>query len=327
MKSHDPASERHAPESGTVDGVLRPDFLSQVLSLIRLRAEMVFAAELAAPWSLTFAPGSAWFHVVSEGGMRIEASDGRVIEAGAGDLLVLPQGRGHVRGTPGGRSIDVADAMAQRRDHEGRVRIDGDGPTTRMITGAFRFEGDNLRDMLAVLPSIMHVPRNLRGEDDSWIDTSTAFVLAEAKAGRPGASILISRMVDVFVLRLMRIWVQTAKPEDKGWLGALADPRISRALKTIHDAPFERRTVADLADIAGMSRSSFAERFARLIGAAPLHYQTRWRLLLAHEMLNRTDARVSDVARQVGYDSDAAFSRAYKAQFGVPPVLSKRATG
>jgi AraC-like DNA-binding protein len=124
---------------------------------------------------------------------------------------------------------------------------------------------------------------------------------------------------------MMRIWVQTAKPEDKGWLGALADPRISRALKTIHDEPFRRRTVAELADIAGMSRSAFAERFTTLIGAAPLHYQTRWRLLLANEMLKRGDARVSEVGRRIGYDSDAAFSRAFKAQFGVAPVLVRKA--
>jgi AraC-like DNA-binding protein len=234
--------------------------------------------------------------VVSGGAMRVEASDGRVVEAAAGDLVVLPQGRGHTM----------------------------EGAGARMITGAFRFEGDNLPEMLAVLPSIIHVPRELRDDDDGWIDTGAAFCLHEAKAALPGASILISRMVDVLVIRMMRIWVGTAKPEDKGWLGALADPRISRALKTIHDDPFRRRTVEELAGIAGMSRSSFAERFATLIGAAPLHYQTRWRLLLAHEMLQRGDQRVSDVARRVGYDSDAAFSRAFKAQFGVAPVMARK---
>lgn len=289
MPSHDRAPGRLALESGSGSGELKADFLSQVLTLIRLRAERVFAAELAGP--VQFEPGSAYFHVVSDGELRVEANDGRVVEAAAGDLLVLPQGRGH--------------AM--------------EGTGARMITGAFRFEGDNLPDMLAVLPSTIHVPRALRG-DDGWIDAGAQFVLDEAKAALPGASILVSRMVDVLVIRMMRIWVGTAKPEDKGWLGALADPRISRALKTIHDEPFRRRTVEELAGIAGMSRSSFAERFATLIGAAPLHYQTRWRLLLANEMLKRGDVRVSEVARRVGYDSDAAFSRAFKAQFGIPPV-------
>jgi AraC-like DNA-binding protein len=301
MANHDPASGLHALESSSGAGTLQADFLSQVLTLIRLRAERVFASELLAPWEASCAAGSAYFHVLSEGGMRVVAGDGRAVEAHTGDLLVLPQGRGH--------------AMAANGT-----------ATTRMITGAFRFEGDNLPEMLAVLPSIIHIPKALRG-DDGWIDAGARFLLEEAAGGLPGASILISRMVDVLVIRMMRIWVGTAQPEDKGWLGALADPRISRALKAIHDEPFRQRTVAELAGIAGMSRSSFADRFASLIGAAPLHYQTRWRLLLAQEMLKRGDARVSDIGRRIGYDSDAAFSRAFKAQFGISPSSAKTAGG
>lgn len=300
MPSHDRASALHALESGGAADELRADFLSQVLALVRLKAERIFSSEHAAPWAVSFAAGSAYFHVLSDGGMRVEASDGRVVTASAGDLLVLPQGRGHTMAAPSSR------------------------PATRMVSGAFRFEGDNLPEMLAVLPSIIHIPRELRG-DDGWIDAGARFVLHEATTLLPGASIMISRMLDVLVIRMMRIWVGTAKPEDKGWLGALADPRISRALKEIHDEPFRQRTVAELADIAGMSRSSFADRFATLIGAAPLHYQTRWRLLLANEMLKRGGARVSDIARRIGYDSDAAFSRAFKAQFGMAPSLVKTA--
>jgi len=299
MPSHDHASGLHALESGSA-GELRTDFLSQVLTLIRLRAERIVSSELTAPWVASFGAGSAYFHVLSGGGMRVEASDGRVVEAAAGDLLVLPQGRGHTLATPSGK------------------------PVTRMISGAFRFEGDNLPEMLAVLPSIIHIPRGLR-RDDGWIDAGAQFILDESTASPPGASILVSRMLDVLVIRMMRIWVTSAKPEDKGWLGALADPRISRALKALHDEPFRQRTVAELAGIAGMSRSSFADRFTTLIGAAPLHYQTRWRLLLASEMLKRGGNRVSDIARRVGYDSDAAFSRAFKAQFGFAPSLVKTA--
>lgn len=323
MASHDAGDELHASESGQAGAELKADFLSQVLTLIRLRAELIFSAELAAPWALTFEPGSAWFHVVSDGAMQVEASDGRVVEAAAGDLLVLPQGRGHTMGTPGGKPVALSELRSTQLRDSATVRIEGNGPATRMITGAFRFEGDNQPEMLAVLPSIIHLPRAQRGDDDSWIDTGASFLLTEVKAGEPGASILISRMIDVLVIRAMRIWVRTAPPENKGWIGALADPRISRALKALHDEPFRRRTVAELADIAGMSRSSFAERFTMLIGAAPLHYQTRWRLLLANEMLRRGDVRVSDVGRRVGYESDAAFSRAFKAQFGVPPIEAK----
>ncbi len=274
MTSHDRVSQPHALASETGFPALasRTDFLSQILTLIRLRGEVVFSAKLHAPWALRFEPGSGYFHVVSEGELLLAAQDGKVVHALAGDLLVMPQGTGHAIGTPGASPAEARDVLAaQLRDDSLAIHIGDSGPCTRMITGAFRFEGDNIPSMLAVLPSVIHIPGSL-------------------------------------------------ETEDKGWLAALADARISRALKVFHDEPFLRRTVAELAGMAGMSRSNFAERFSTLVGAGPLHYQTRWRLLLASDMLRRSDILVSEVARRVGYGSDAAFSRAFKAQFGMPPT-------
>lgn len=327
MNNHDRASELHAPESESGFPMLasRSDLLSQVLTLIRLRGELIFLADLTSPWALQFDAGSAYFHVVSEGEMDVEASDGRRARAVAGDLLVLPQGRGHVIGINGAQPVPLRDVLAEQgRDDSLAVRLGGNGPLCRLVTGAFRFEGDNMPSMLAVLPSVIHIPKSLRADEDGWLEGIAGFLLAEARASHPGAALMISRLIDILVIRAMRIWVRTSPPENRGWLGALADARISRALKAIHDEPFRQRTVAELAGIAGMSRSSFADRFATLIGAAPLHYQTRWRLLLANEMLKRADTRVSEVARRIGYDSDAAFSRAFKAQFGHPPALARR---
>jgi AraC-like DNA-binding protein len=305
----------------------RADFLSQILTLIRLRGELIFSAELHAPWALRFEPGSGYFHIVSEGVLQLAASDGKVVHAAAGDLLVLPQVTGYVIGTPGAPPLDARPVLvAQLRDDNLAIRIDGEGPATRLVTGSFRFEGDNMPSMLAVLPSVIHIPGSSDGEDAGWLKVLAQSLLSEAKVPRPGAAIMISRLIDVLVIRAMRVWVHTAPPEEKGWLAALADARISRALKAIHDEPFRRRTVAELAAMAGMSRSNFAERFSTLVGAGPLHYQTRWRLLLASDMLKRSDTRVSDVARRIGYDSEAAFSRAFKAQFGIPPVMA-RASG
>ncbi len=304
----------------------RSDLLSQVLTLIRLRGELIFSADLTEPWGVGFEPGPAYLHIVSEGEMQVTASDGKVVHAVPGDLLVLPQGRGHAIGTPGAPLLPFADVLAgQIREDSLSVTLGGGGAVTRMITGAFRFEGDNMPTMLAVLPSIIHIPHALRADEENWLEGIAQFLLAEARAPHPGAALMISRLIDILVIRAFRLWVRTAPPEDRGWLGALADPRISRALKAIHDEPFRQRTVAELAAVAGMSRSSFAERFAFLIGAAPLHYQTRWRLLLANEMLKRPSVRVSDVARRIGYESDAAFSRAFKAQFGYAPVLARDA--
>jgi AraC-like DNA-binding protein len=328
--SHDRASgplalesEQHFPMMAA-----RTDFLSQVLTLIRLRGELVFSADLAAPWAISVPPRHAWFHAVTAGACRVEASDGKAVDLAAGDIVVLPQGSGHLIGTRGGQPMRGEELLEQLREGSLHVRPEGKGLATQLISGAFRFEGDNLPDMLAVLPSLIHIPHAATSDGDAaWLGGLAATLLTEATTHDPGAAIMISRLVDVLVIRAMRIWVRTAPPEDKGWLGALADPRISRALKAIHDEPFRRWTVAGLAAIAGMSRSSFADRFTTLIGAAPLHYQTRWRLLLANEMLKRLDTRVSDVARRVGYDSDAAFSRAFKAQFGFAPAMAKSAGG
>lgn len=323
MPSHDPRSGLHDLESGQLEELsLRVDFLSQVLTLIRLRGELVFSAELSAPWALRFDPGAAWFHVIEAGELKLTASDGRTLTAGAGDLVILPQGFGHTIGNGGATPAAIRDVLDAQIDNRLAIGFGGGGAPTRLICGAYRFEGDNLPDMLAVLPSAIHIPA---AHTASWLDGLAETMLAEARAKSPGAAIMISRLIDVLMIRAMRIWVATAEPEDKGWIGALADPRISRALKTIHEDPFGRYTVADLAAIAGMSRSSFADRFTTLIGAAPLHYQTRWKLLLANEMLKRSDARVGDVARHVGYDSDAAFSRAFKAQFGTAPAMVRKA--
>lgn len=329
MIDHDRASRPYAlaSESSFPMMASRADFLSQILTLIRLRGELIFSAELHAPWALGFGPGSGYFHVVSEGELRLTASDGKVVHAVAGDLLVMPQGTGHAIGTPGAEPMDARAVLeAQLRNDNLAIRIEGEGPAARLVTGAFRFEGDNMPSMLAVLPSVIHIPASIDTEDKGWLEVLAQSLLSEARAPHPGAAIMISRLIDVLVIRAMRIWVRTAPPEEKGWLAALADARISRALKAIHDEPFRLHGVAELAGIAGMSRSNFAERFSTPVGAGPLHYQTRWRLLLASDMLRRSDIKVGEVARRVGYDSESAFSRAFKAQFGIPPVMAKTAS-
>lgn len=324
MPDHDRSSGRLALESGDPASPtgLSDDFLSQILGLIRLAGERVFSAELAAPWALSFGAGAACFHLVEAGEASVTASDGRQVRVRSGDFILLPQESAHVIGMGDAVPVPLATALDRHLDPEGPVlRLPGEGPAARLITATFRFEGDNLASMLAVLPAFIHIPAGTAGGD--WLAGAVRTLLAEAADARPGAAILASRMMDMLVIHAMRLWVRAARPEDRGWLGALADPRISRVLKAIHDEPFRIRTVAELAALARMSRSNFAERFALLIGAPPLHYQTRWRLLLAHGMLQRSDARVGEIGRQIGYESEAAFSRAYKAQFGHPPAQTR----
>jgi AraC-like DNA-binding protein len=128
---------------------------------------------------------------------------------------------------------------------------------------------------------------------------------------------MISRLIDLIVIRALRSWVQLG--QSSGWLGGLADARIARALKAIHEEPMQRWSLDALAASAGMSRSSFSERFTALVGRSPLRYQNEWRLRLAREMLARRDARVGEIGLRIGYESEAAFSRAYKDFFGHSP--------
>ena len=140
----------------------RVDLLSQVLTLIRLRGELIVSAELTAPWALRFDAGSAWFHLISEGEMQVTASDGRVVNAAPGDLLVLSQGRGHVIGTVGATPIPARDVLAEALDHGLALHLGGGGAPARMVTGAFRFEGstESIEGMLS--PSKRKAPVTMR---------------------------------------------------------------------------------------------------------------------------------------------------------------------
>lgn len=326
MPDHDRSSGRLALESGDPASAtgLSDDFLSQILGLIRLGAVRVFAAELEAPWALSFAAGAACLHLVETGEALVTAADGRKALVRAGDLMLLPQESAHVMSAGDAAQTPLAVALA-RHQTGGRLHLPGEGETTRLVIATFRFQGDNLSSMLAVLPPFIHIPAGSAGSD--WLADLARVLLAETREARAGVAVLAERLIDALVIQAMRLWVRSATPEDRSWLGALADPRIARVLKAIHDAPFHIRSVGELAHLAGMSRSSFAERFALLIGAPPLHYQTRWRLLLAYHMLQRSDARVSEIGRQIGYESEAAFSRAYKAQFGHPPAMTRGSLG
>jgi len=325
MINHDHLPETLAPSSGFL-GMLasRTDLLSQMLTLIRLEGELVFSAELTRPWALRFDAGSAYFHVVTEGDLTVQAAGEPAIHTVTGDLLMLPRGTGHVLSDGDGGVPESANRLMGEQFTAERLsfRHGGSGAATKLIVGAFHFESESVPWVVSSLPAVIHIPK-ADGKTAGWLEGLAYFMLMEAHEVHPGSSLMISRLIDVLVIRILRTWTQTEKAGDTGWLGALTDARISRALKAVHDEPFRRWSVAGLAHIAGMSRSSFAERFTSLVKEPPLSYQSRWRLTLAHTLLRRGDLRVSEVARQVGYDSEAAFSRAFKAQFGMTPTHAR----
>jgi AraC-like DNA-binding protein len=189
-------------------------------------------------------------------------------------------------------------------------------PTTYLVGGVFDLDAPALELALSVLPAVLRLSY-AGASRPPWLDGLTHFLLAEAENPLPGSSLMISRMIDLVVIRVLRSWA-AAQPAASGWLGGMAHPRIDRAMYAIHQDPARGWSVGDLAAKAAMSRSMFAERFTQIVGEAPLRYLTRWRMTLAADLL-RSGRSVGEASRLCGYGSEAGFSRAFKVHYGEPP--------
>lgn len=323
MPSHIDKAGFHAPESGSGNAygmtAARSDVLSEVLTLIRLRGELVYTAQLGAPWGIRFAAGPSHFHFVEEGAAWVVPLEGEPLRVNTGDLVLLPHGRGHsivdALDTPA-QAIDVLAPQHFNRD-DLTMQVGGSGAPSRLVGGFFGFEGSTLPAITAALPTVVHIPRSDTGAPP-WLAAISHFLVDEAKVPNPGSSLMISRLIDLLVIRALRSWA-AAQARRTGWLAGLGEERISRALSAMHADPFRRWTVNELAEIALMSRSIFAQRFTATVGEPPLHYLARWRLTIAADMLRSGGLKVTEAAQRVGYTSDAAFSRAFKAHFGYAP--------
>jgi AraC-like DNA-binding protein len=270
-------------------GSANNDLLSHVLSQIRLTGEGIIRTTIAIGAELQLLSNAGHVCLVADGAVLVTSDDGLAVVAAAGDLILLPHGAGD-------------------------VHLIGYEATATVIVCRFRFDPDSLRGMIVALPPYIHIGG---AEGASWMDGFLHFMMIEVSDVQPGAALMISRLIDLAVIRTLRTWIH--RGQTSGWLGGLSDERVARALKVIHDEPVRRWSLEALAGIAGMSRSSFCERFATLVGRSPLRYQNEWRLALARDMLSRREARVGEIGLSIGYESEAAFSRAYKAQFGHAP--------
>lgn len=297
----------------------RSDVLSELLALVRLRGELVYTAHLRAPWGVRFTSGPAHFHFVEEGGAWIVPLAGDAVRVEAGDLVLLPHGRGHTILDALDTSAETIEALAMQGfdRNDLTLRAGGPGAASRLVNGYFGFEGSSLPAITSVLPTVIHIRHDDAGAPP-WLAAISRFLVEEARVPDPGSSLMISRLIDLLVIRALRSWAsaQTHRP---GWLAGLGDERMSRVLSAMHGDPFRRWTVTDLAAIAFMSRSIFAQRFTATVGEPPLHYLARWRLTIAADLLRSGGLKVTEVAHRVGYASDAAFSRAFKAHFGHAP--------
>ncbi|NGZ83730.1 AraC family transcriptional regulator [Duganella aceris] len=302
----------------------RTDVLSQVLTLIRLRGELVYSANLRGPWGIAFAKGAAHFHFIEHGEAWVRTPGAEPIHVKQGDMLLLPHGTGHlICDDPATPQVGI-DVIIDRHFDRARSVLDygGDGAATRVVGGLFNFEGGSLAAVMAALPIVVHI-RSEAGKTPDWLDAIAHFLVKESHEVEPGSSLMISRLIDLLVIRTLRTWAAN-QATPSSWLGGLGEERIGRVLSAIHADPYRAWSVHELAGIAAMSRSIFAERFTARVGEAPLHYVKRWKLTLAADMLATGGLKVTQAAQRTGYTSDAAFSRAFKAHFGYAPSEARQ---
>jgi AraC-like DNA-binding protein len=270
-------------------------------------------------------PGYVWFHVVTDGRVWLEAGDAEPTLLQPGDLGLVPHGEGHVlRSEPGVPVPDVLDLEREEiSDRYEILRHGGGGAPTMLICGAVRFDHPAARNLVEILPPLLHVEASSSPQLD-WMQSTLRLMAVEARELRPGGEAVITRLGDILVVQAIRSWLETDAAARTGWLGALQDRQIGRALALIHREPSRAWTVASLADELAMSRSAFAARFTELVDEPVMQYVTRWRMQVAVNSLKEEGATVAELANRLGYRSEAAFARAFKRVVGVPPGAVKR---
>lgn len=311
--------------SGVADG-LALDPLSEVLQDLRPAGVSYGHCRLTRPWGVDFpAEQPARFHFVVAGEGWLRTADEGPVLLHAGDVAFLPRGAVHaLADTALGRTRPLADLPRQEiGDRIYHLTAGGAGSPTLMVCCSVSFEEPALHPLLELMPPLILV----RGAttDDAALPVLLEAMAEEVVTRRVGAATVLARLADVVITRLIRAWVEARCEDTTGWLAAIRDPKIGRALAAMHRRPGHRWSVANLAGVALTSRSMFSERFTSVVGVPPAQYLARWRMHLASVWLRKDRLTVAEVAERLGYESEPSFSRAFKRAVGVPPSALRRA--
>ena len=241
------------------------------------------------------------------------------------DLTLVPHGQEHsLRSEPGAEAINLFDLPLERvSEYYERIKHGGGGAVTRLFGCVVRFDHPAAQQLVRLLPRLIRIEASSAPESE-WIQTTWRLMAAEAHDLRPGGETVITRLADILVIQAIRSWIAEDAAAKTGWLGALQDPQIGRAIALIHREPGQARTVRSLAAEVAMSRSAFAARFTELVGEPAMRYVARWRMHVALAWLKDDDAPLADLANRLGYQSEAAFSRAFKRFMGISPGAARR---
>lgn len=307
------------------------DFLSYVLSFLRVNSSSLFIFDLTEPWgietadlavpiSLTVTHGHSWLVVSGQDPILVES----------GDTILLPRGTYGINhsllSSPEVCAEDVGPLMRKMNiqnlspgmvmDRPVFLSTGGGGALTRIVSATFGFDVYRLGPLMAALPESMVVRSNEK--EKTFIDTILDN-LVNTDPDLPGFAAMAAQTAQLLLIHVVRAFALSGKTDDIGWLAGLGDPRIARALTAIHEAPGQNWNVAQLAKIAGLSRSGFAEKFHERLGQTPMHYLRSWRMHLAQEALVTSDVTVTTLTQNLGYQSEAAFREAFRQATGQTP--------
>lgn len=305
----------------------RVDPLGEALHFLRLNGVFYSRCEFTAPWGLALPamPGCLMFHIVTAGRcwLEVEGNDNRLLQPG--DLALVPHGEGHrLASEPGGAAVELFDLPHEYLSESYEIlRHGGGGAFTSLVCGVVRLDHPAAHHLIKLLPRVLAVDV-ATSPQMSWIESTLRLIAAEAKELRPGGETVITRLADILVIQAIRLWLEQDPAARTGWLGALRDQQIGRAITLIQRDPEHDWSVARLATAVAMSRSAFAERFTALVGESPMRYVARWRMHVAITWLREDNAPLGVIAGRLGYQSEAAFSRAFKRVIGDSPGAARR---
>jgi AraC-like DNA-binding protein len=303
------------------------DPLGEALHFLRMSGAFYCHSELTSPWGLTLPalPGYLWFHVVTTGGMSLDMGERDAISLQPGEMALVTHGEGHwLRSEPDAPAPGILDLEREEvSEHYEILRHGGGGAMTRLVCGAVRFDHPAARSLVANLPDVIRIESAL-GPEMEGLQGTLGLIAAETRRIRPGGEAVITRLSDILVIQAIRAWIESDGSAQTGWIAALRDPQIGRALSLIHGEPEREWSVASLADELAMSRSAFAARFTELVGEPVMQYVTRWRMQVAVNSLQEEGSTVAELAAKLGYRSEAAFARAFKRVIGKAPGALKR---
>ncbi|PMR72196.1 AraC family transcriptional regulator [Halomonas heilongjiangensis] len=327
------------------------DTLSQVLRSVRLRGAVFYHVEGSTRWVSESPPAAEVaalimpgvehvmaYHVLTHGECWAAVIGDSPVALREGDVVIFPRGDPHVMSSePGMRgTVDLTPYglprpeqlpfFASRQGESlsmSRLDRESERHAATLVCGFFGCDANPFNPLLASLPHLLHVPARA-GADDDWIAHFIRFALSESTDKRPGGEALLERLSEAMFVELMRRYLEAMPEEQSNWFAGLRDRHVGRALALLHQRPGEAWTIDKLADYVGLSRSALHERFARFTGHAPMHYLAKWRMQVAAGLLRQSSASVASIALEVGYESEAAFSRAFRRETGLPPATWRR---